>query len=69
MEQNLTDKERRQRLALGVFSGAAAVSLFLTDQSRLLIAIPALLSVGFTANYFTCFCGTKKAIKALKSRF
>lgn len=68
MEQNLTERERKQRLALGVFFGIVSIGMFLTDQSNLLTGIAVLFSIGFIANYFTCFCGTKRAIKALKSR-
>jgi hypothetical protein len=68
MEQNLDQKERKQRLALGGFFGAISVASFLTDQGSILVGLTGVLSAGFIANYFTCFCGTKKAIKIAKNR-
>ncbi|MFB6245637.1 MAG: hypothetical protein ABEJ03_04815 [Candidatus Nanohaloarchaea archaeon] len=69
MEQNLSEKERKQRLALGVVFGLIAIGSYVTSQSIYLTAGLAAASLGFIVNYFTCFCGTKKAIKSLKNRF
>jgi len=69
MEQNLSEKERKQRLSLGLLSlGLAVISYFATENLYLTIGF-LLASSGFIVNYFTCFCGTKKAIKAIRDKF
>lgn len=69
MEQNLSEKERKQRLGLGIIFGVAAIGVFLTTQSNIIVAVTGVISVGFIVNYFTCFCGTKRAIKVVKNKF
>lgn len=65
----MSEKERKQRLGLGIFFAALGLAAFLTDQSNSIVGATGLLSAGFIANYFTCFCGTKKAIAAVKNLF
>lgn len=69
MKQNLSEKERKQRLAAGIFFGIAALIAFLTNQSIAIVGLTGVLSVGFTLNYFTCFCGTKKIINTVRNKF
>lgn len=66
MEQNLSEKERKQRIAIGAgFEFAAALTYFNQGVSTM-FWIFAIGGLGFIFNYFTCFCGTKKLIKKVK---
>lgn len=68
MEQNLSERERRIRLVLGlVFVVLAGASYFRTSNIYFLIGF-GLAGLGFVMNYFTCFCGTKKMIKGLRHK-
>jgi hypothetical protein len=67
MEQNLSEKERKQRLAIGViFELIALLAIFKEDT--IIAIIFGIGGLGFIFNYFTCFCGTKKAIKSLRAQ-
>lgn len=68
MEQNLSERERRIRLGIGIVLLAAAALSYLRLENIYLAAGLVLASIGFIVNYFTCFCGTKKAINKLRSR-
>lgn len=68
MEQNLTERERKQRLAVGITFGFLAGASYLYLEQVYVAAALAAASAGFIANYFTCFCGTKKAVEELKDR-
>jgi len=75
MEQNLSGEERRQRLALGAGFGAGSLAILWRSEPFLGLdyepvgLVFGALALGFIANYFTCFCGTKKALNAIKERF
>lgn len=69
MEQNLSDRERKQRLALSVVFTFAAVLLYIQEYHTGLVAASGLLALGFLVNYFTCFCTAKKAVMKLKQAF
>jgi hypothetical protein len=67
VEQNLSERERNGRLAIGIIFGTASALVLLTGRPE---AVPdeaaaglGLASIGFFFNYFTCFCGTKKMVK------
>ncbi|MBY6293935.1 hypothetical protein GLU60_00935 [Nanohaloarchaea archaeon H01] len=70
MEQNLSQKERNQRLAIGVFLGALSLGYGFfrnfTDGISLIMFIAAF---GFFINYFTCFCATKRFISRIRNKF
>jgi len=67
MEQNLTEKERKQRLVIGIFFALLGTAiLFLTDRPDTLPLIIYGVAAGFILNYFTCFCGTKKLIRKIR---
>ncbi len=68
MEQNLSEKERKQRLAIGLILIGASGAVHYVSGDLLLSLVLLIGSLGFIANYFTCFCGTKKLIKSLKNR-
>lgn len=68
MEQNLSEKERRQRLAAGALTGTGSLAAYLHSGMSTAVPVLGFISIGFIANYFTCFCGTKRAIKAVKKR-
>jgi len=68
MEQNLTERERKQRLVVGIaFALAAAVS-YIGGAKTAVVILFAVASIGFMTSYFTCFCGTKKIICELRSK-
>jgi len=67
MEQNLSDRERQIRLGIGLVFAAAAVFSFLRLDNIYVTAGLIFAASGFIANYFTCFCGTKKLVGKLKS--
>jgi len=67
MEQNLSEKERKKRLTAGIlFEALAGINVFIDNPSLALIF--AVGGIAFIANYFTCFCGTKKLINKLKEK-
>ncbi len=68
MEQNLSDRERKRRLAIGLVLGAVGTIGYLETSNMYLLAGMGLASLGFMANYVTCFCGTKKAVRKIKER-
>ncbi|MDY6769842.1 MAG: hypothetical protein SVU88_02605 [Candidatus Nanohaloarchaea archaeon] len=68
MEQNLGERERRLRLGTGIVLGVVAVSAYTRLGNAYLAAGLGAASLGFIANYVTCFCGTKKAVKAVMKR-
>ncbi|MDY6761449.1 MAG: DUF2892 domain-containing protein [Candidatus Nanohaloarchaea archaeon] len=68
MEQNLGERERRIRLLIGVVVGILAVAAYTRLGSVSLAAVLGIVALGFIANYVTCFCGTKKAVKAVMQR-
>jgi len=68
MEQSLSDKERRQRLAIGTGFELAAALTYLNQGTSTVFWIFAIGGLGFIANYFTCFCGTKKAVKTFREK-
>ncbi|MFB6214151.1 MAG: YgaP-like transmembrane domain [Candidatus Nanohaloarchaea archaeon] len=65
MEQNLSERERKIRLAAGILVLAATGALYHQGASAGVLAALALLGAGLVANYFTCFCGTKKLVKSM----
>ena len=67
MEQNLSEKERKQRLLGGIILETLALTALLRSNISLAIVL-GVAGLGLIFNYFTCFCGTKKAIKSVKSR-
>ena len=67
MEQNLSEKERKQRLLGGLIFETLALTALLRSNISLALVL-GVAGLGLIFNYFTCFCGTKKAIKSLKSR-
>jgi hypothetical protein len=67
VEQNLSEKERKQRLLGGIILETLALTALLRSNISLAIVL-GVAGLGLIFNYFTCFCGTKKAIKSLKSR-
>ncbi|EGQ43014.1 MAG: protein of unknown function, DUF2892 [Candidatus Nanosalina sp. J07AB43] len=67
MEQNLSEKERKQRLLGGLIFEALALTALLQSNTFLALVL-GVAGLGLIFNYFTCFCGTKKAVKSLKSR-
>jgi hypothetical protein len=69
MEQNLGERERKIRLTIGLLLAPVAAYSYVGLQNIYLAIGLAFGSLGFTANYFTCFCGTKKAISAIKNKF
>ncbi|MFB6245224.1 MAG: hypothetical protein ABEJ03_02650 [Candidatus Nanohaloarchaea archaeon] len=66
MEQNLSDRERKIRLAIGLLLAAGSGAAFIQTENLYLAVGLGVASAGFIANYFTCFCGTKKAINKLR---
>jgi hypothetical protein len=68
MEQNLSDRERKRRLALGLVVGAVGTIGYLETTNMYLLAGTGLVSLGLMANYVTCFCGTKRVLNGLKDR-
>jgi hypothetical protein len=67
MEQNLNERERYIRLGIGLVLAAATIySSFRAENIYFTLGL-GLAALGFIANYFTCFCGTKKMISKLKS--
>lgn len=67
MEQNLTDRERKQRLIAGTVMWIGA-SLAAFVNEIVISAVLGIAGLGFFFNYFTCFCGTKKALKSLTGK-
>jgi len=67
MEQNLSERERYIRLGIGLIFVAGSAMSFLRSESIYITLGLGLAALGFIANYFTCFCGTKKIISELKS--
>ena len=67
MEQNLSNRERRLRLGIGLLFAAAAIFSYLQLDNIYVTAGLIFLASGFIANYLTCFCGTKKLVSKLKS--
>jgi|APHM01.1.fsa_nt_gi Protein of unknown function (DUF2892). len=67
MEQNLSEKERKQRLLGGLIFETLALTALLQSNTFLALVL-GVAGLGLIFNYFTCFCGTKKAVKSLKSR-
>ena len=67
MEQNLSEKERKQRLAIGFGLEFAAVISYLGQGTSNLTMIFGIGGLGFISNYFTCFCGTKKLVSKLRN--
>jgi hypothetical protein len=67
MEQNLSEKESKQRLAIGVIFGLIAFVAILRNDPKIAI-IFGVGGLGFFFNYFTCFCGTKKALRSFKDK-
>lgn len=68
MEQNLSQKERKQRLIGGAVSGAISLAGFLTKNTSIATFF-GIAALGLLLNYFTCFCGAKKALNSFKSIF
>lgn len=68
MEQNLSERERKIRLGLGLVFAAGAGYSFAANLGTGYVLGLSIAAAGFMANYFTCFCGTKKAINSLKQR-
>jgi len=73
VEQNLSERERVGRLAVGIVFGTASALVLITGRPE---AVPdeaaaglGLASIGFFFNYFTCFCGTKRLIRSAADRF
>jgi len=67
VEQNLSEKERKQRLLGGLIFETLALTALLRSNISLTLIL-GVAGLGLIFNYFTCFCGTKKAIKSIKSR-
>jgi hypothetical protein len=67
MEQNLSERERKIRLGIGLALAFTAIYSYLQMSNIYLTAGFLIAASGFIANYFTCFCGTKKLIGKLKS--
>jgi hypothetical protein len=72
VKQNLSERERNGRLAIGIVLGTVSASVLLAGRPE---AVPdeaaaglGLASAGFFFNYFTCFCGTKKMVKSAAKR-
>ncbi|MFB6209792.1 MAG: hypothetical protein ABEJ56_06695 [Candidatus Nanohaloarchaea archaeon] len=68
MEQNLSEKERKRRLIIGLSLATVSVIVYSETGNFYLSAALGLAATGFIFNYFTCFCGTKKLIKRIKKR-
>ncbi|MDY6765830.1 MAG: DUF2892 domain-containing protein [Candidatus Nanohaloarchaea archaeon] len=67
MEQNVGAGERRLRLLVGIAAGLAAATAY--TAGRMVVAVMlAVTAAAFTATAITCFCGTKKAVKAVLQR-
>ena len=67
MEQNLDKRERCVRLIIGlIFAVGATLSVIRAESIYLAVGL-GLASLGFIANYFTCFCGIKSMVSRLKS--
>ena len=69
MEQNLSEKERKIRLVLGSLMLLTAAGTYITNFQTPISSFMAIGGIALLLNYFTCFCGAKKAVKTLKSRF
>jgi hypothetical protein len=67
VEQNLSEKERKHRLLGGLIFETLGLTALLRSNISLALVL-GVAGLGLIFNYFTCFCGTKKAIKSLKSR-
>ena len=66
MEQNLSEKERKIRLLIGLGFLIGSIVSYIQGYSQTLSIALIIASAGVIANYFTCFCGTKKLIGRLK---
>lgn len=69
MEQNLSDRERRKRLALGILCLTAGGIRYGTAGWAPLVGVLMALGVGFILNYFMCFCATKRVLRRIKNGF
>lgn len=67
MEQNLSEKERKIRLFLGLIGIATAMTLYRYNFRIEITVGTILISLGLLLNYFTCFCGLKKLLSSFKT--
>lgn len=69
MERNLSGRERKIRVGAAVFLAGLAGGLYGLYHNVYLTVALLLASAGFLINYFTRFCGVKKAVNEMKKRF
>jgi hypothetical protein len=67
MEQNLSERERKQRLLIGIGLVLASIAVVLYRGNFMIALALLIVSAGLFANYFTCFCGLKELIMRLKN--
>ena len=68
MPQNLSDRERKQRLGASIVTFISAIGVFYIEGFSILFVGLILGATGFMINYFTCFCGLKRMFQRLKNR-